>query len=435
MESTHVISITDNVAPRKNTTKTFKFSLPPVFSRLRENKIHLWDKQMKDAKKIIHSIKVGISLVLISLLYLLDPLYEQVGENAIWAIMTVVVTFEFSAGATLGKGLNRGMGTILGGGLGCMAAVLAQNIGGVGNSIIIGASVFIFGTIATYFRLFPSVKKRYDYGVMIFILTFSLIVVSGVRTEDQKVWEIAVERLLTIVMGFVVCICVSFLIFPLWASDELHDSIVSRFQHIANSLQGCMEEYVKFVSEKENKKPGASFSVCKSLLDSKSKDEVLANFAKWEPWHGKFGFFYPWEKYLKIGDVLRELAAITLALGGCFQASETAMKMEAVSESVEREACEAIGSGIVWSLQELGESMKQMRKCEADISEMLKTVREEISLVISTSKMAAIDNMDAVAVASFVFLLKKVVEKVEELTKEVEQLGDLAAFPAHSTLV
>jgi len=26
-----------------------------------------------------------------------------------------------------------------------MAAVLAQNIGGVGNSIIIGASVFIFG--------------------------------------------------------------------------------------------------------------------------------------------------------------------------------------------------------------------------------------------------------------------------------------------------
>ncbi|BAT95608.1 hypothetical protein LR48_Vigan02g116100 [Vigna angularis] len=431
MESTHVISITngeDNVAPRKNTTKTFKFSLPPVSSLLRENK-------MKDAKKIIHSIKVGISLALISLLYLLDPLYEQVGENAIWAIMTVVVTFEFSAGATLGKGLNRGMGTILGGGLGCIAAVLAQNIGGVGNSIIIGASVFIFGTIGTYFRLFPSVKKRYDYGVMILILTFSLIVVSGVRTEDQKVWEIAVERLLTIVMGFVVCICVSLLIFPLWASDELHDSIVSRFQHIADSLQGCMEEYVKFVSQKENKKPGASFSVCKSFLDSKSKDEVLANFAKWEPWRGKFGFFYPWEKYLKIGDVLRELAAIILALGGCLQASETAMKVEPVSQSVQMEPCEAIGSGIVWSLRELGESMKQMSKCEADISEKLKTMRGEINLVISTSKIAAIDNMDALAVASFVFLLKKVVEKVEELTKEVEQLGDLAAFPAHSTLV
>ncbi|ESW16619.1 hypothetical protein PHAVU_007G171200 [Phaseolus vulgaris] len=434
MESTHVISITngeDNVAPRKN-TKAFKFSLPPLFSRLTENKIHFWDKQKKDAKKIIHSIKVGISLVLISLLYLLDPLYEQVGENAMWAIMTVVVTFEFSAGATLGKGLNRGIGTILGGGLGCIAAVLAQNLGGVANSILIGASVFIFGTIATYFRLFPSVKMRYDYGVMIFILTFNLVVVSGVRTEDQKVWEIARERLLTIVMGFVVCICVSLLIFPLWASDELHDSIVSRFQHLANSLQGCMEEYVKFASKKENKS-GASFSVCKSLLDSKSKDEVLANFAKWEPCrHGKFGFFYPWEKYLKIGEVLRELAAITLALGGCLQSSETAMKVEPVSQSIQMESSEAIGSGIVWILRELEESMEKKRKCEAHISEKLKTVREEISLVISTSKMAAIDNMDALAVASFVFLLKKVVEKVEELTKEVEQLGDLAGFRAQT---
>ncbi|KAL5123723.1 Aluminum-activated malate transporter 12 [Glycine soja] len=385
MESTHVISITngeENVAPTKN-AKTFQFSLslPPVFSRLRENKLIQFSlfpitsylRQKKDTKKIIHSIKVGISLVLISLLYFVDPLYEQVGDNAIWAIMTVVVTFEFSAGATLGKGLNRGMGTILGGGLGCIAAVLAQNVGGgIGNSIIIGTSVFIFGTIATYCRLFPSVKKRYDYGVMIFILTFNLVVVSGVRIQDQKVWKIASERLLTIVMGFVVCICVSFLVFPLWASDELHDSTVSRFQHLANALQGCLEEYVKFATEKENKKAGASFTVCKSLLDSKSKDEMLANFAKWEPWHGKFGFFYPWEKYLKIGEVLRELAAIILALGGCLQASTT---------------------------------------------------------------IAAIENIDALAVASFVFLLKKVVDKVEELAKEVEQVGDIAGFRAHSSTI
>ena len=49
------------------------------------------------------------------------------------------------AGATLGKGFNRGMGTAIGGGLGCIAAVLGQSLGGVGNSIVIGTSVFIFG--------------------------------------------------------------------------------------------------------------------------------------------------------------------------------------------------------------------------------------------------------------------------------------------------
>lgn len=51
-----------------------------------------------DKRKVVHSIKVGTALVLVSLLYLLDPLFRQVGQNAMWAIMTVVVVFEFYAG-------------------------------------------------------------------------------------------------------------------------------------------------------------------------------------------------------------------------------------------------------------------------------------------------------------------------------------------------
>lgn len=46
-----------------------------------------------------------------------------------------------------------------------------------------------------------------------------------------------------------------------------------------------------------------------------------ANFAKWEPWHGKFGFSHPWEKYLEIGEVLRELAAIIISLQTCIQST------------------------------------------------------------------------------------------------------------------
>lgn len=87
--------------------------------------------------------------------------------------------------------------------------------------------------------MFPSIKKRYDYGVMIFILTFNLVVVSGVRT-DQKIWDLARERLSTIFMGFIVCICVNLLVFPLWASDELHGKTVSTFHDLANSFQGIM---------------------------------------------------------------------------------------------------------------------------------------------------------------------------------------------------
>lgn len=74
--------------------------------------------------------------------------------------------------------------------------------------------------------------------------------------------------------------------------------------------------------------------------------------------------------------------------------------------------------------------MKQMKKWEAEphISSKLKAARAELSLIISTSNIASIENTDALAIASFVFLLKEVVEKVEELTKELEQLGDIAGF-------
>lgn len=94
------------------------------------------------------------------------------------------------------------------------------------------------GAAATYFRMVPSIKKRYDYGVMIFILTFNLVVVSGLRAE--KVMEIARERLSTIVMGFAVCIFTSLLVFPMWASDELHCSLASNFEHLASTIEGTL---------------------------------------------------------------------------------------------------------------------------------------------------------------------------------------------------
>lgn len=84
----------------------------------------------------------------------------------------------------------------------------------------------------------PNIKKKYDYGALIFILTFNLVVVSGLRAE--QVLELARERLSTILMGFAICIFISLLVFPIWASDELHDSLISRFEDLARSLEGMI---------------------------------------------------------------------------------------------------------------------------------------------------------------------------------------------------
>lgn len=78
-------------------------------------------KEVKVNRVINRRIATRIQIIIA----IIEPCtLENFGENAMWVIMTVMVVFEFFAGATLSKGLNRAVGTILGGGLGCLAAIL-----------------------------------------------------------------------------------------------------------------------------------------------------------------------------------------------------------------------------------------------------------------------------------------------------------------------
>lgn len=61
----------------------------------------IWNLGYEDPRRVIHAFKVGLSLTLASLLYLLEPLYKEIGQSAIWAVMTVVVVLEFTAGKFL----------------------------------------------------------------------------------------------------------------------------------------------------------------------------------------------------------------------------------------------------------------------------------------------------------------------------------------------
>ena len=51
-----------------------------------------------DPRRVIHSLKVGLALTMVSTFYYYQPLYNSFGLSAMWAVMTVVVVFEFSVG-------------------------------------------------------------------------------------------------------------------------------------------------------------------------------------------------------------------------------------------------------------------------------------------------------------------------------------------------
>ena len=51
-----------------------------------------------DPRRIIHACKVGLAITLVSLFFYFNTLYDGFGVAAMWAVLTVVVVFEFSVG-------------------------------------------------------------------------------------------------------------------------------------------------------------------------------------------------------------------------------------------------------------------------------------------------------------------------------------------------
>uniref|UniRef100_A0A0E0E9X7 Aluminum-activated malate transporter n=1 Tax=Oryza meridionalis TaxID=40149 RepID=A0A0E0E9X7_9ORYZ len=344
---------------------------------------HAWGIGREDPRRAIHALKVGTALTLVSLLYILEPLFKGVGKNAMWAVMTVVVVLEFTAGATICKGLNRGLGTILAGSLAFIIELVAVRSGKVFRALFVGSSVFLIGHIlqdsycvgfvsltgfaATYLRFFPSIKKNYDYGVVIFLLTFNLITVSSFRQED--VVPLARDRLSTIAIGCAICLFMSLFVLPNWSGEDLHSSTVRKFEGLARSIEACVTEYFQD-QDKDDKildKQASRASIhigYRAVLDSKSSDETLAHYASWEPRHSMQCYSYPWQKYVKIGSVLRHFAYTVAALHGCL---ESEIQTPPSVRSLFRNPCTRVAREVVKVLQELAVGIRDHHRCAPDV--------------------------------------------------------------------
>jgi len=100
------------------------------------------------------------------------------------------------------------------------------------------------GAAATYIRFFPYIKKNYDYGMVVFLLTFNLITVSSYRMND--VLKIAQQRFYTIAIGCGICLLMSLLVFPNWSGEELHQGTVSKLEGLARSIEGFVPNTAPF---------------------------------------------------------------------------------------------------------------------------------------------------------------------------------------------
>ncbi|KAM7491444.1 hypothetical protein LguiA_034365 [Lonicera macranthoides] len=283
----------------------------------------VWEFAKEDSNRLIFSLKVGLAVLLVSLLILLQAPYQVFGTNIIWSILTVAIMFEYTVGATFNRGFNRALGSLLAGILAIAVAQLALSSGRVAEPFIIGISIFLIGTITSFMKLWPPLVP-YEYGFRVILFTYCLIIVSGYRMGNPI--RTSMDRLYSIAIGGIVAVLVNVLILPIWAGEQLHKELVSNFNSVADSLEECVRKYLeddgsdhpefcKTVMDEFPDEP--AYRKCRSTLNSSAKLESLAIAAKWEPPHGRFRhFFYPWSEYVKVGAVLRYCAYEVMALHG-----------------------------------------------------------------------------------------------------------------------
>jgi hypothetical protein len=85
------------------------------------------------------------------------------------------------------------------------------------------------------------VKARYDYGVTIFILTFSLVAVSSYRVEELI--RLAHQRSSTIFVGVATCLFTTMFVCPVWAGEDLHNLAAGNLRKLAEFLEGSYASY------------------------------------------------------------------------------------------------------------------------------------------------------------------------------------------------
>ncbi|KAI3975856.1 hypothetical protein MKX01_030701 [Papaver californicum] len=309
-----------------------------------------------DPRRVYHSFKVGLALSLVSLLYYNKPLYGGFGSSTMWAVLTVVVVFFI-------KGINRGLATLVAGSLGLGVHYLA--------SLTVAASTFT--------RFFLGIKARYDYGMVIFILTFSLVAVSAYKTDE--IVAVAGERLITILISCVTCAVISIFLFPVWAGEDRHKLMFLNIEQLAVFLDGFGEEYFGAEDNKENENvitgEKSFLEGYKKILTSKSEEEALTNFARWEPPHSSFQFNYPWKHYLEIGKVTRQCAYRIEELHNCITSK---IKVQTEFIKIIQDLCMELSKESGITLQEL--SAANLKNTAVNLKTALKTVKLENANVL-----------------------------------------------------
>ncbi|KAK8935755.1 Aluminum-activated malate transporter 10 [Platanthera zijinensis] len=375
-----------------------------------------------DPRKIIHCLKVGLALTLVSTFYYTSPLYQGLGgTTTIWAVMTIVVIFEFTVGGTLYKGLNRVMATLTAGVIASGIHWLAAKSGETSETIIIGVAAFLLCKKHSKARI--SLKLHYNN----FLFSSRFISLShgsnlrsirpgtesSVRLRPHDLHpHIQPDRRLRLPRrrtarigatpaghrshrnsdlpsrlhlgssrlgrrgasfsrcqkhaktrrfhrGYAVRCCKIFCI------QITYQSIYRLIEALSQVMitESVSEFFRDFDKGNDNEASVTNPRGYKCVLNSKASEESLLNLARWEPMHGRFSYGHPWGHYVIVGTAMRYCAYCIDTLNACIHSeNEFQQKTPDHLKKHLSSACIKLGVESSRVLKELATSIESMKR-------------------------------------------------------------------------
>ncbi|KAB2037712.1 hypothetical protein ES319_D03G095700v1 [Gossypium barbadense] len=402
--------------------------------------------------KIHKKARVGLAVLLVSLLILVQGPYEIFGTDIIWSILTVAMMFEYTVGSTFNRGFNRALGSLLAGILAIGVAQLVLRTGRVVEPIIVGISIFFIGAITSFMKLWPSFVP-YEYGFPVLLYTYCLIIVSGYRMGNPI--GTAMDRLYSIAIGGFVAVFVNVLVFPIRSGEQLLKELIDNFNLLAAALEECVKKYLEDEGLDHQEFTKAmlldefpdepAYRKCQAIshVEFIGQIQVLVietifkfqNFIRLMQQNGSHHmvqhFFYPWSEYVKVGAVLRYCAYEVMALHGVFH-SEIQEILDAANQAAE--LVRSLGKDICNMKRSLKVSLlkrvmrKQSRRLHSWPSREVDACGFSTDIVLP--RMRALESTAALSLITFTSLLIEFVVRVDNLVEADDELSKIAKFKA-----
>ncbi|CAI9288730.1 unnamed protein product [Lactuca saligna] len=291
---------------------------------LQEFLVKVYEMGRSDPRQIIFAAKSGFALAFVSVLIFFKEPLDYISQYCIWAILTVIVVFEFSIGATLSKGFNRTLGTF-------SAAVLAL---GFAQHLHSRFCVNLYQTLSI------------NEALRIWFQVWS----------GEELHKLVVKNFRGVATSLEECV-------RSYLQNVEYDRIPSKILVYQATDDPLYTGY-------------------RAAVQSTSQEDALLGFAIWEPPHGRYKMLrYPWGQFVKVGGALRHCAFMVMAMHGCILSE---IQAAAELRMMFRNEIQRVGSEGAKVLRELGNKLEKLEPLspDFDLLEKVHEAAEELQMLI-----------------------------------------------------